>query len=357
MSLAQNGLLRVPTSALEMTSVTLQYLSLAGNNFNKLFAPNVNTSFYHWSTFPLMRTLKELDLRNCSIDSLDDNIFRNIPRLEHLFMGHNLFKNIASSAFKYLSKLTHLDISYNNYYKGSKEPVIDDGLYLPNNAFQNLSDLFFLDFSHTKLLPGSINAFSSLGSKLEQLSLCYTEITTITPSMFDGTNIKVLDLTGNLFLSKSLRLNSFNGLENKLEVLVFGEANLKHPWYFKNLTSLKMLDLSDNYISEVNSSFFLRFPKLEILDLQNNHIQKWQDPVFNENHKLMILNLRGNKINYLSPQMMEDFSSVKFLAIGNNNYICTCILREFIDKAIRNVRDFHCPNQAGVEQDLNVSNA
>lgn len=344
MSLAQNGLLRVPTDALEMTNVTLQYLSLAGNNFNILFAPNVNTSFYNWSTFPLMLTLKELDLRNCSIDSLDEDIFRNLPQLEHLFMAHNLFKRVASSAFMYLSKLTHLDISYNNYYRESIEPnIINDGLFLPEYAFQNLSELFFLDFSHTKLLTESVKAFSSLGAKMEQLSLCYTDISAIAPSMFQHTNMKVLDLSGNQDLSKTLHHSAFYGLEDRLEVLVFGESNLKHLRYFKNLAKLRMMDLRNNYIVDVNSSFFRRLPNLEIIDLQHNLIEIWKVRVFDKNHKLMILNLRSNKINYLSPEMIEDFADVTFLAIGNNNFICTCILREFIDKAIRNAQDFHCP--------------
>lgn len=355
MSLAQNGLLRVPTDALEMTNITLQYLSLAGNNFNILFAPNVNTSFYNWSTFPLMLTLKELDLRNCSIDSLDENIFRNLPQLEHLFLAHNLFKRVASSAFMYLSKLTHLDISYNNYYRDKKELVLTDNgeLFLPENAFQNLSELFFLDFSHTKLLPESIKAFSTLGSKMEQLSLCYTDISTIPTSMFNGANIKVLDLSGNQDLSKSLHHSAFKGLESKLEVLVFGDSNLKHLRYFKNLGMLRMLDLRNNYIVDVNSSFFRRLPNLEILDLRHNLIEIWKVRIFYKNHKLSILNLRSNKINYLSSEMIEDFADVKFLAIGDNNFICTCILREFIDKAIRNARDFHCPNSSGLE-DLSV---
>lgn len=42
--MASNKLSNIPTSALNLTSATLQYLSLAGNNFHYLFE-NYNTSF------------------------------------------------------------------------------------------------------------------------------------------------------------------------------------------------------------------------------------------------------------------------------------------------------------------------
>lgn len=44
MSVASNKLSNIPTSALNLTSTTLQYLSLAGNDFYYLF-DSANTSF------------------------------------------------------------------------------------------------------------------------------------------------------------------------------------------------------------------------------------------------------------------------------------------------------------------------
>jgi hypothetical protein len=53
MSVASNKLSNIPTSALNLTSSTLQYLSLAGNNFHDLFE-SYNTSFREFAEFMLI---------------------------------------------------------------------------------------------------------------------------------------------------------------------------------------------------------------------------------------------------------------------------------------------------------------
>lgn len=49
MSMASNKLNNIPSSALNLTSTTLQYLSLAGNNFHYLFESS-NTTFRKFMT-------------------------------------------------------------------------------------------------------------------------------------------------------------------------------------------------------------------------------------------------------------------------------------------------------------------
>lgn len=89
---------------------------------------------------------------------------------------------------------------------------------------------------------------------------------------------------------------------------------------------------------------FDNFPHLEILDLNLNHLSNWFERVFTNNNKLRIVNLRTNNINLMTPAMMSDFSLVSFLAIGANNFVCDCSLREFIDRAAFNAMYYQCNN-------------
>lgn len=66
--------------------------------------------------------------------------------------------------------------------------------------------------------------------------------------------------------------------------------------------------------------------------------------MFTNNNKLRIVNLRTNNINLMTPAMMSDFSSVSFLAIGANNFVCDCSLRDFIDRAAFNAMYYQCSN-------------
>lgn len=147
-----------------------------------------------------------------------------------------------------MKRLSHLDLSYN-----ALEPVqsyiIDpfafylNGLLIDDSIFSNLPSLLFLDLSHTKLRQESLKALAGLRDKVEQLSLCYTDLPLIAPRMFSSTNMKVIDLSGNPGLLPSLSSTWFEGLEDKLEILIFQDSNIKNIGPLRKLKKLRMLDL------------------------------------------------------------------------------------------------------------------
>lgn len=198
-----------------------------------------------------MNSLKELDLRNCSLSKLEHDIFINFPNLERLFLSHNMLNEISEKTFANLTRLQHLDLSYNKFepvtgYRSDPFTVFLSGMLLEEAVFSNLHNLIFLDLSHTKLKQESVRALTLLRDKVEQLSLCYTEIPLITPKMFAATNLKVLDLSGNPSLIPNLAASWFSGLEQKLEILIFQGSNIKNFSPLRNLKNLRMLDLSIN---------------------------------------------------------------------------------------------------------------
>lgn len=266
--------------------------------------------------------------------------------------------------FAGLSNLFHLDISYNTatQFQSSEKTggyknvdpfsvYFEDGLWIDGDSFVSLQNLTFLDFSHSKLKQESVKAFTALSPKIQQLSLCYTGIPLIINRMFAETNLKVLDLSGNPSLTPNLTPASFGGLENKLEILIFQNSNLKDMTYcMRNLKKLRMLDLAQNNINELTEANYRNYVLLEILILKSNHISNWYSRVFTFNEKLRIVNLRKNNINLLTTQMMNDFNNVEFLAIGNNNFVCQCSLREFFDRATMNIRTSHCRKEKIVQK-------
>jgi Leucine-rich repeat (LRR) protein len=128
-----------------------------------------------------------------------------VPNLKKLYLSHNNFVSIPSHIFGHMTYLAHLDLSYqnaiittpNSYVPRDPYITITEGLLLPEDLFYRLDNLLFLDLSHTKLLASSVKAFTMLGAKLQQLSLCYTSLPIIGRKMFSNTNLKVLDISGN----------------------------------------------------------------------------------------------------------------------------------------------------------------
>lgn len=195
-----------------------------------------------------MKSLKELDLRNCSLSYLEYNIFDNLVNLEKLFLSHNSLSIISTRTFSTMQFLSHLDLSYNRVigitsYISDPFSLFLSGMSIDEEVFHNLPNLIFVDLSHSKLKQESVRALVKFRGKLEQLSLCYTEIPLIAPSMFMETNLKVLDLSGNPNLNNGLSSSWFDGLETKLEILIFKDSNIKNIGPLKNLKKLRMLDL------------------------------------------------------------------------------------------------------------------
>lgn len=324
---------------------SLQRLSLMGNIFKKIG----NFSITESDIFPKLYKLKTLDLRHCQIEAIGNESFNKLTALEKLILSYNKIRRIEATALV-LNTLQHLDISYNfnipgdnEQYPGRIDPFLSfvDGLFLKNGIFENVKNLKFLDLSHTKLHAYSGIALAYLGAELEQLSLCYTQIPIITDRMFNQTKLKVLDLSGNQGLAANFGNSSLGGLENKLEMFAFENAYVKHIHWISALKRLTILKLWKNNINSVPHTVFSQLQNLKIVDLGSNHIGHWYERIIS-NITIDVLDLRNNNINVISKEMIKDFENVRYLAIGRNNFICNCILRDFLEVAASNTKSMQC---------------
>lgn len=347
MSAAYANLTRVPSEALEIISSTLQFLSLKGNNFSQSFIEGHiigEDDEEPWDEFPYLPQLLELDLRNCRIYLLNVNTFQNLPGLQRLYMAHNQFSYMTTDTFRHVPHLIHLDMSHNEIVEldGSSynDPfsAMENGLMLPDDIFVSMSELLFIDMSHTRIVTSSARAFSVLPSRLELLSLCYTSLPILSPGMFNGTKLSVLDLSGNPTLAYNLQTNSLDGLANTLSIFALENSNIKSLKFFCRLRNLRILHLRKNNINLLSATTFHGLDSIEMLDLSSNHLSNWYSRVFQHNPRLELLRLHDNNINLITTEMFRDFQQLKYLSIGNNDFICTCNLRSFMDVAVRNSR-------------------
>lgn len=256
-----------------------------------------------------MGNLLELDLRSCHIKSLTYGYFDNLPKLDKLFLSHNKFVVITAAALVPLKMLRHLDISYNELPVEVMTRV--DGMILGEAIFTHLDHLMFLDLSHSLLSRRTLRAMKSLGHEMEQLSLCYTNITHFERDMLANTSLKVIDLSGNKELYDNLTPDDFKNQLDLLEIFVFRDGNLKDAQLVESMKKLRMLDMRNNSMTNLTSKNFAALPDLEILDLGSNHIDNWYERVFSQNDKLRIVNLRTNNITSMRDGMLLDFYQIR----------------------------------------------
>ncbi|KAM0007700.1 putative non-specific serine/threonine protein kinase [Helianthus debilis subsp. tardiflorus] len=245
-------------------------------------------------------------------------VFYMIPSLTYLSLRGcdltNADLGLHLNSSKILPTIEHLDLSSNSF-KGQ----------LPH-FFQNLTSLRFLDISryNLSLAWNSVNLLNTIPSLSElHLSRCGLHSAPFSPTYLNSSahsNIQYLDL-------------SWNSIESRF------------PYELMNITSLKVLDLSDN---SLNSSIPV-MPNLQKLDVSYNNFEHvelvgiWRQCHLKElslsyNHfgggmtgpssntsecshyALEVLEADGNIFNGSIPESVGKLNNLRFLSLGANSF-------------------------------------
>ncbi|GBP57035.1 Toll-like receptor 6 [Eumeta japonica] len=275
--------------------------------------------------------LLELDLRACSIQTLSGGIFKNMPKLKMLYLGENAITTIDVNAFVGLQNLLHLDISNNLI------PLQDDSQNIARPSplvFRYLKNLISLDLSFTRLNPRSSVIFRELGSKFERLSICETTISHLGDGVFNNTNLKYLDVSGNMGILNNEK--GLQGVEDSLRVLYADFVGLTTLNFLDGFERLQVLKVANNDIAVVVPAVAATWSELKILDLTVNRIGSWWNATFSLIPNLSFLSLVQNNINLITEHMVKDVRKVDYIGLSRNFIVCNCHARELMDIAMRN---------------------
>lgn len=324
----------------------VEYLSLMKNPFRE-FSPDLGKKlrchplenlFTHLfllevrPKMPHLVSLIALDMRYCRLQVLPPNFFHDLPRLEFLFLSHNYITNLPTSLFYSLGRLVHLDLSYMDSNSLREEEArmenpfmrLIAGMDMDSNIFEPLKKLRFLDLSFSKLDLKAFMAMSSLGTKLEYVSYCYTDLPTLMDYLFVMKSIKMLDLSGNVGCARALDADSFQLLRGSLEVLYFKDASITQLDWLTGMRKLRVINLRGNFLSTLEGTPLPDLISLESFDASRNFIQSWSHQIFQLNYNMKMLNLRNNNLLMITSGILRDFETLEFIAIGGNQLQCTC---------------------------------
>ncbi|XP_063306235.1 matrix-remodeling-associated protein 5 [Pelobates fuscus] len=178
---------------------------------------------------------------HCTFRSLIAVPARMPKHVERINLGFNSIQSIAEDSFAGLAKLEMLLIHSNEVHN------------IPNGAFQDLISLQVFKMSYNKLKVLTSHTFHGLFS-LTRLHVDHNKIEFIHPNAFHGlTSLRLLHLEGNLL--QQLHANTF--------------CTFNFLDYFRQST-LKHLYLSDNLIQTLPAGMIESMPLLENLYLHGN---------------------------------------------------------------------------------------
>lgn len=292
----------------------------------------------------------ELTLENNQIKEINDRAFANL-RLKRLLLSGNPIINIANAAFAGLeADLTELVIELTSeaaFPTAAIQPLdqlqrIEISKYgrpqLPPGAFANLTNLQKLALTSTALqslnasdfsdqqaqllsLDLSTNQFREVPTaainslkRLSTLKLNQNSISVIRAGSFSNlVQLQSLDLSQNLL--ETVESNAFSGLEASLQNLTMQLCHLndQHLASFRQLRSLKLLDIGSNFITNVDG-ILTNMKSVEVLKLARNKVTSINRSVYRTiANSLRLLELSGNPIAEVSLDAFADLNQLQEL--------------------------------------------
>ncbi|XP_072045042.1 uncharacterized protein [Amphiura filiformis] len=237
--------------------------------------------------------VKSLDLSYNQLETVNGTSFIHLTSLHELDLSNNSVMNIC---FETHLSLRLLDLSYNRI------------LNISTDTFTGLDKLETLDLSHQHHLPYTHltmhgSPFLST-TALKRLDIAHSDLHSPSPSVFDGLHaLQELDISGNPIYSTT---SVFTGLTNLTHLdtrFLDNTLAISTPDFFKDLTSLKYLDLAVCSISSISGTLFENLTSLQHLNLSTNSIsRRLPETVFVNLTSLQHLNLSTNSISRRLPE-------------------------------------------------------
>ncbi|KAM7361357.1 uncharacterized protein ACRADG_011443 [Cochliomyia hominivorax] len=328
----------------------------------------INSKFF---TFPLNLfyafKVQELDIRNCSMETVKWDNFLMAEKLIILLLSENLLTEIPSSLFSLAENLSFLFLDSNRIS------------ILHNESFKGLTKLSYLDLHNNliEILPSEI--FSHVPN-IQQINLAENRLKSIehilftdNPHLFsihlqrndlqeiqeyafqNQNNLKYLDISNNpqleAFVSSNLKVENLWAKNCSLKrINIYGEAvhvdlqqNRIQELYFSKPEYLETLSLKDNALEQIsslaattslrtldvsNNPLLKTLPdlwqinSLERLDLSNTSLKEIPISALASPHKLRSLNVSCNLIEEFNPLNFKYLESLSQFYIHRNNWNC-----------------------------------
>jgi Leucine-rich repeat (LRR) protein len=319
-------------------------------------------------SFSKLSCLKRLHLDNNRIERIESGSFVFLTELNYLNLAHNLLSKLESSYFNELENLRFIDL-INNFFKS-----FDNSFYIaseflalslssnlinelkicakissfklslltlksnsiadiPPSSFSCFDSLFNLDLSFysLKLIKSEYFTYGLTPNKLSLLNKLYlnnNNIERIEARSFEALSLLVqLDLSHNWIREVDfvdlIQLDSLKTLKLNDNNLSRVEANLLSSEMKVN-NNLQELDLSNNQIEHINFELFVYVVNLEKLNLDNNRLETINlesNSTLPLLQRLKYLSLKNNRLKYLPTKELGELRAIEHIDLNNNNLV------------------------------------
>ena len=264
------------------------------------------------NSFQKLETVESINLSNNNLWSLPINTLCNLTKIRKLNISKNHLLNAVDLGLSFIGgcqvPLLELDISHNHISS------------LGNGDLHQVKDLVKLDLSANRLKILDENVLETL-PYLQELNLADNQLSALPPTVFNKSqSLHKLMLQNNSLTMLTSQL--FSGLTNLTVLNLSRNAISSHllapDTFTSDLKQLKVLDLSYNQMSKLETSIFGALSSLQVLNLAHNQFHIISNGVFAFQSRLQILSLSHNKIENLEKDAFVGLTSLTSLSLDHN---------------------------------------
>ncbi|KAM9340655.1 uncharacterized protein ABDE67_016395 [Symphorus nematophorus] len=315
--------------------------------------------FIHASAFQFLPSLKTVLLDNNSLQQVTDILpILQLPHLQNLRIGLNQFSSfqtkdlllnkpsglkvldVSDNKFEKFSITTEIfphleiiDLSNSGQSAGMKWDIPDKTLLksitqlyfsqvlIPceeiQKALQSLDSLTHLGLNYMKqfIRKGLLATVCNIPT-LKNLDLSENKFANISAKVAPCSQLSELDLSGNYMTE--LSEGSLRLMKRLTYLSIVMNFLTKVPEDIRSLSSLEILHLSDNIISELGCEDFINTTRLKELYLNTNRIPKLDQCVFENLTDLKVLDMSDNLLWTLEGAFQIGLQKLKFLDLSKN---------------------------------------
>jgi len=310
------------SSALDESSfeglTSLSSLNLSSNNIPSISARTFGT------------TLRTLDLSKNDLDHYDvaSGVFENAINLTNLYLRSNGFRRVNRGVFKNIPSLENLVLSDNGitslnlgYFENlpnlRRLDLSKNEIYYSSSQFVNTAQLSHVDLDENRLSTMPVNVMNNLLNPWN-FTLAHNRIAKL--EVLQSTSIDMLNLTGNVI--SDIVDGAFNGTPQMRE-LYLGQNLLTRitASMFSGLNDLKYLDLSDNLISTIDTGSFQSMRYLTYLSIHGNKLASIEPGTFDGLDSITSLVLSANRLVSHVAEGVGQLSSMQELILDDNDIV------------------------------------
>ena len=281
------------------------------HRLNVLFIMEANIQIIKHGFMDNLPQLYWLNLQSNEIKVISPYVFAGNSKLLFLQLRNNSISSLQSE--EYEDNADQGSLSLNSFVASYNDlGQLDDESLIGYNVFG------VLDLDHCNITNISQNAFRSL-TELIGIDLSFNNLSHITSNIFSPCNrsLQLIDLTGNQIRSIDIE-EQFADLNSLTHFHLNKNGIHKIKGKFSMFPHLYHLDISENELWHIDTNILKNTTELRSIFLHGNHISTISEDAFYGCGDLQYLNLSNNLLKTLSPIIFSEMPELLDLNLSNN---------------------------------------